>query len=370
MEPDAERDLVLIDIALTFVDLAGSQAEVDAETRKDWGDIAGELQRTLNMLSSTEAKQTAMRELSTKLIAKNQTELAVNLAKQMVPPPPPKVEQMPTPIDPFPVAKDEKPPDGEVKKEVQGNQQKLPPVEKKKEPPPVVRSPLEASWIALLIGTGSAVEAGKIVPAPALKDDEAIDPVARLGYAEGNARLGNFKLAHDIASHNPVLGLHRLESSIAVAAVALSQNKLAEAKTSATEALKGYQEFKIETPPAWLVIQLTKVCAGAGLTADVKKQVTDKLTGPKNKAIKALAQLALLKADLEANHGTRVSATHMDGFVTDKGTLGYSLALEYVARHNTRLGGRSDALGMLQGLSEEQQAFVQIGIALGLHEAK
>jgi len=42
--------------------------------------------------------------------------------------------------------------------------------------------------------------------------------------------------------------------------------------------------------------------------------------------------------------------------------------LEKVARHNTRLGG--DAAPMLEGLNDSQKAFVRVGIALGLVDAR
>ena len=57
-----------------------------------------------------------------------------------------------------------------------------------------------------------------------------------------------------------------------------------------------------------------------------------------------------------------MDAAIVDTFVSAKGTFGYGLALEYVARHNAPLGGRSEALAMAEGLSDTQKAFVQIGV--------
>ena len=242
IEPDAERNLVQIDIALTLIDLAGTPKEVLDETRLEWSDIATELQRTLNMITSAEAKQTAMRDVATKLIAKGQADIAVQLAKLMVPPPPAAVEGFPAITDPIPIAKDLQPPDGEPQKALRWKRRKS------RRPR---RSPLEAPYLALLIGTGSAEPRPRRSRRLLRARKRPSTPWCRLAYAEGHARQGNFELARKVAIlKGPPL--YRLESSIAVASLALSQNKIAEAKLSTrmpSTPTKNSSSFR--RPPGW-----------------------------------------------------------------------------------------------------------------------
>jgi hypothetical protein len=82
---DAERDLVLLDIALAIIELSGSTKEIADETRLDWDKIQKELERTLAKFTSDHAKLTALRDIGTVLINKGQPDIAVLLAAHMIP---------------------------------------------------------------------------------------------------------------------------------------------------------------------------------------------------------------------------------------------------------------------------------------------
>jgi len=98
------------------------------------------------------------------------------------------------------------------------------------------------------------------------------------------------------------------------------------------------------------------------------KEATDIVSALKDKqdkTTKSLAQLELLTAHLEAAPEP-VPASVVDHYVTLKDTTAYSLAVERIARHNTRLGRHSDALAMADALEEQHRPFVQLGVALGM----
>jgi DNA-directed RNA polymerase subunit M/transcription elongation factor TFIIS len=373
MHPDADRDTALIAVALALIDLGGTPKNEEDESRVDWATVQKNLGQLLASLSSVPAKQTGMREVGSRLIAKDKGDIAVALASQLAQP-----------------------------------------------EPGAARSPLDAQHIAFLCATAQAAEAGTIRPLPGTKkvnqppapekkevvdkdkDDDKdkdrdkdqdkpkeeakpqpqpqpqpnegeIDSVAQLGYAEAKAFEDNFEEARQLAKHNgPALG--RLEASIAVAAIAADKNKTADTKASAKDALEIYKELeqfkeaeKSKLPPAWLVIQLTRVCVRAGMAEDAKK-VANSLTEPQDKEAKALANLELILPQLESGN-TAVPVTVLEDLSDFKDTLAYGLALEMIARRNTRLGKQAEILATMQGLDDAQKAFVQIGIALGQLDA-
>src|SRR5207245_939357 len=73
-----------------------------------------------------------------------------------------------------------------------------------------------------------------------------------------------------------------------------------------------------------------------------------------DKAARAHAQLELLLVKLAelAQSGTTAEPKLVDDMVKDKDTLAYALGQEAVARHNTRLGQRSEVLDYLESLEE------------------
>jgi hypothetical protein len=90
-----ERDLLLMEVALTQVDLGGTPAEVENRTRRNWvqekgnrlkeGDrgVDWEILQTVGAIQSREARLMAVREVGRKLIAKGQPQLAVALTTRL-----------------------------------------------------------------------------------------------------------------------------------------------------------------------------------------------------------------------------------------------------------------------------------------------
>jgi hypothetical protein len=345
--PDAERDAVLIALMFVIID---NGAETESNSQLDWSTVKKELERTLVRMSSVEARQTALRDVVTRLIASNQTEIALKLVEQMVPPP--------EPASPSPQEQAD-PGDDESKPQPSKAKQKT-----------HLHSPLGAQQIALLYFLGGKDHNDKAHAIAHEPDPKAGDfgVIARLGYAEGKARKGQFEVARQIAraSGNE---MHRFEASLAVAAIAQADKKTTEAKANAQDALKSFGDLQkpASNVPTWLLIQLTRACA-RGDMASQAKQVIEAIP-EKDKGARALAQLELLLVQLEATSGP-VPVTLLDDYVTSKDTLAYAMVLERIARHNTRLGQRSEALALVNSLDEVNRPFVQIGVALGMVDAR
>jgi hypothetical protein len=346
-QPDAERDAVLI--ALMFV-LIDNGAETESPSQLDWSTVKKELERALIRLSSVEAKQTALRDVSTRLIAANQSEIALKLAEQMVPPPPP----------------DQASP----QEQVEGEEGAPKPQPNKAKQKPHVPSPLGAQQIALLYFLGGKDHTDKAHALAHEPDPKAGDlgVVARLAYAEGKARKNQYEAARQIAraSGNE---LHRFEASLAVAAIALADKKTAEAKDNAEDALKSFTDLQKTTSkiPVWLLLQLTRACARGDMANQAKKVIE---AIPENeKGARALAQLELLQVQLEAMPGP-VPLTLLDEYLPSKDTLAYAMTLQRIAQHNTRLGQRSESMALVDSMDETNRPFVQMGVALGMVDTR
>ncbi len=240
-----ERDAFLIDLALTWVDLGGTDEEDLDKVKLHWKKVQKELGEVLLAIRSPEALQTGLREVGGKLIKAGKPELAQVLAVQVV----------------NVINTKAAPPDGG-----ETAAQKA------------AKTPLSAQKIAFLLKDHS--EDAKAIAAP--PDKNTADPIARQGYAEGYARGGDFSKAEDVAkAAGPPLEC--LQAALGVAAVALQAEKaevagplLVFAREQAAKARKAGV-----TVPAWDLLQLSRLLAQAGKTTEAKEmlaQLPDKTT--------------------------------------------------------------------------------------------
>jgi hypothetical protein len=80
-----ERDALLAELALAWVDLGGDRAEVTNGTRVKWEDVGRDIERTLNKVGAPDARADAFRRICRKLIEKSQVEQIRSLARQLAP---------------------------------------------------------------------------------------------------------------------------------------------------------------------------------------------------------------------------------------------------------------------------------------------
>jgi tetratricopeptide (TPR) repeat protein len=344
---DAERDVVLIGLMNVLLD---SSADVEAGNKLSWGTVKQELGRALQRISSEESRQSALREVATRLIAAKQDELALRLVEETVPQAP--APAAPPPQDPVDQGED------------------APKIAPQPSAPKRPGALLAAQQVAVLYAVGQKDKAIAIADPNTSEDNQ----VARQGWAEAKARKGEFAEARKIAKTGDN-DLHHFEASLAVALLAGSQGKTAEAKTNLDDALKALARLKQAQPknkghvvPVWLMIELARACAHSDMAKEAK-EVIDAM-GDDEKAARSVAQLELLQVQLEAKKTQDVPPSLVNEIMTSKDTAAYWLAMERVARHNTRLGKRSEALAMIDGGDGSSQPFVQLGVALGMMDLR
>jgi hypothetical protein len=316
-----DRDWFLIDLAKSQVELGGNDDAIRDKTGLDWQDVFKELRQTLGNIKSNEAKAAAVREVGWSLMQKKQDGLAFALAREFI---------------------DENDPD----------------------------SPFRAQVVALMLAAKQSEEAAKQIAAPTGKEDLGLLP--RLAYAEGKAWEGEYPEALKVATDGKPLPSEKLEALLAVAAVAVLQgNKDDSAKKPLEAALPLENFLRIKAKGKGLSplapYQLARLAARADFQPEEMKKLADTLP---DKAARARAQLEFLYADLrtKAKNRTPAELSTVDNFIKDKDTLAYPLAVEAIARHNTRLGHQSDIQDAIEGMEERFRPFAHVGIALGLQD--
>jgi hypothetical protein len=310
-----DADLFLIDLALTIPELGGTEEEWIAGEKYQWKDeIRQQLLQTLERITSPEARAMAMRELTTRLLAKKQPKLAAAVAAQISNP-------------------------------VAGR-----------------RPPVTSQAVAVLLLEGESVE--KLVKAPDPK--EVPEPLARVGYAEYYARKGSYADAQELAfAKGPPL--EQLEACVGAAQVILSRGKDANPEDAAPFADKALEIVGKVTEqkgkvPSWLLLQTIRVGArvkGGSAVATLPKQLPPDF--------QPRGYLELILADLDAAK-TRVSSDVLSPLQQTDAPNPTALGLgwEALARQNARAGDTKAV--------EDESTFemnlpyrpmVQTGIALG-----
>jgi DNA-directed RNA polymerase subunit M/transcription elongation factor TFIIS/tetratricopeptide (TPR) repeat protein len=328
---DVESDAVVLELLALLIKY-GADSEVGSQL--GWGTVKEELRRALHRISSVEAQQTALREVITALLHAKQDADALRLAEDLAPVP-------------------------EATAEVSGDGSEDQPKQAAKARPKAL-SPLAAQQVVLWYVKGDDKKAKAIA--------DSDDLVARLGWAQAHARKGEFAKGREIA-RAAGNDLHRLEASIAIAAIA--DKKSSDARTSTEDALHAYKTIKgtpKATIPIWVLVDLARTCVRNDMVKEAKEVI--EAMGEKEKSARAVAQLALLQEQMDSSSAAEVPVKLIDETITAKDTFGYWAALQRVARHNTALGKRSEAVAMLGPLDEKTQPFVQIGVALGMLDAR
>jgi hypothetical protein len=334
-ERESDRDLFLIDLAASQVGLGGTPDEVLSKERLDWDEpgrdhnqalqhrsAAKEINATLQAITSPEARALALREVAAKLFRKGQKPLAVGLGLKL--------------------------------SSAKGGGAKAGNFDP--------GSLALAQVVALLF----AADQGKAAEEKLSK--VKLPWVRRLSTAEARALQGDFEKAREEAQRPGDL-LGRLLASLAVAAVALEQGKLEEARTSAEDALKAEAHLRKQdaNAPALLLLRqyLARVAARAGVSGAeaLPKTISDR-------ACKARARLEFLYLDLEKRQKDGITAEPKlaDDIVKDKETLSYARALEAIARHNARLGGEGS--DNVEALEERFRPLAHVGVALGIQDKR
>jgi hypothetical protein len=322
-----EHDALLRDIALTLVDLGGNNKEKEDGAKLGWDRVQQELGRTLLKITAVEAQALTLRDVASRLLEKGPEAGVAALS---------------------------------VANNVGGAAGGA------SAAGAAPHSPLTAQKVAILLAQGKAEMAAQILALP--KEEEITDVAVRLAYAEGLARQGKFAEAMQLAERKGP-PLDRLQALLGVAAIAAAdRNSTSRGENTRPALVKAFALVEAESKkgfevPVWDRIQLGRLAARAGLEERVPL-VLGKLP---DKAARGRVQLELVRVQLDAAPGFVDPAVVKD--LPDKEALAHGLALEALARHNTRVGSRTAVLESIEGLEENQRPFVFVGLALGEEDA-
>jgi hypothetical protein len=302
--PTLEWEIRLTDTALSQIQLAGTDEQVQDKERLSWPDTQKEIARTLNRIVSLDGKLLALREVGGELLKRNKGEVAVALAT-----------------------------------EAAGGGKGA--------------GPLVGAQVALLLALTRTDQAAKLLPPP--KAGVSPDLATRLGYAEGWARTGDFTKARQLAGEKGPAN-DRAHAFLAVATAALQADKMDEldaslkkARDALTEERKGAQKHPL------LLWQAARLAAWSS-DPEQAKQLSALIA---DADLRARAELELLHRHLKDNRPA-------DPKALNKKTPTYSQALEDVARSRTTQGQRAQVEQQAEQMEERQfRPFLFLGIALG-----
>jgi hypothetical protein len=314
-----ERDALLLDLACTQVDLGGTAKDKDEGKSLGWESTQKELERTLLRINAREARAVALREVITRLMSKGKEvePVALGLA---------------------------------IKVGAGGGKGE---------------EPIVTQQLALLEALGKDQEAGEMLKH--LAGEEGNDLLDRLVRAEGLARQGKFAEACKVAGKEG-LPQHQLQALLVVSAIAVADKAPSARTQNSRDCLE--RAFKLAEEelkkgrkvPVWDLIQLGRVAARAGLD----DRIPSLLAKLPDKSARGRVQLEGVLVKLEGTPGAVDPATWT---LPDKDSLGHGLALEAIARHNSRVASPSTTLALLEGLEENWRPFVHAGVALGEQDA-
>jgi hypothetical protein len=330
-----ERDLILIDLALTQLN-QGTLPPGERETAGEvWEKTIREVDQTLQEVSE-EGRSVAVRLVSSKLIEQGQGALAPTRAQKLST----RAVQV------------------QEKKEDEG-EEPLPPKESVEK-----ATPVRAQEIALWLALENPTNAAEVLPKAESPERSLIE---RIGYAEGFARLGQWDKAKErMKKPGPVKD--RFQACLAVADIA-SRDQASEARSCIEEAhgLVHKGKFKDTSIPVslWDRFNLARVAARAGL-GDKARQLAEELQLPD--PLRGRISLEILRTQLAGKKGQAEQT--WDNSAPDN-TVARALAVLAVARHKARYGSSSAVLEEVEALEPERvRPFGYLGVVLASQDEK
>jgi hypothetical protein len=358
-----ERDLLLLDLALSQVDLGGDKTEVFNKVRVKWEDALTELRRTLENVRTPEARAEALREVGRKLIGRGQGPNALSLVGSLASGDEVPEAQALVGLELL-KAKENKLAEGIADGALGHYKNPAAPAAPgagSKVPPP------SSSLIALFLALGQLPKAQEVVEAtapPAGKKEEKpeVDPAVHLGFVEGTARKGDLEVARQRASATGPPAL-RVAALLAVANVAVENGQPDAGRPDVEAALKLLKGGGWDQPASpWLLWRLVRLGVQVGL-GEAVEEYARLIPDP---GLRGRAELELLRGRLAATPG-RAEEALLDGL--SKGTLAQGVGREWLARHNARTGAGDLQKTIDAWEPEGHRALGAVGQALGLQDA-
>jgi hypothetical protein len=351
---DGERDLQAIELALAQVDLFGTQQEIDAGSRiLLWKDASKDIRPTLQGLTTPEARVEAVRQLSRKLIAKGQLDLAQSVAFQLNFNEAERPEML-----------------GVIGVEwVRTNHgpglEKL--VDDAMEyyaPGTAKAPPIAPALMALLVARNQEEVVKNLfhVSAPA-PDVKSVTSEIRLGYSQGLALRDERDRAWRLAL-TPGLPTERLAALVAVAEVAAEKypDETRKGIQSAIDILD--KELKGgKGADSWLLFRLVRLGAQVRVPAEQLGGVAVSIA---DSGLQDRAKLEIYRTRLGGLSSADAEAL-LTSILEEKP---HPLVLKLIARHNSQHGSSTAVLKAVDAWEPESlRPFGYIGAALGMQDA-
>lgn len=325
----ADRDALLLEVALAQVDLAGGTTAKGEAEPLGWPEAANQWRQTLAMVDSPSARVAAARELSRKLIARGQFPLAADL-----------VRWLRTSLNPTG-------PGGQNKDQTD----------------------ISAQPVALLLAVQRPAQAAVLIPpAPPetkkKKKKPKPDLVTQLIHQENWARQHQLSAARHFFVNAEGHVRERLECLLTLAAAAFDQDQAPEADTCFEEALRLLPTLPKEEPGvSWLLWGWARLSARAGKVGSTKL-FTDAIRNPALRAWVHLEQYRLQAAKAE-----HLADRSWSQAVPDKTALAHGLAFEVFTRFKAKQGAGSELLDAVsQAEPENVRPLGYVGLALGVQD--
>jgi hypothetical protein len=346
-----ERDAFLINLALAQIDLGGERPELENETRLSWDEAQKEIRQTLQNLASPEGRSEAVRQVTRKLLAKDQGMRAGGLASLF----PEQLSELLAVAGLEMVrAKQEQLAEALAEQAAQNIPPPAQPQAAEPKPPAVSGAP---SLIALWLALGKPDKAAAVAP-PAQAGKEQ-DVNALVGNVEALAIQGKWDQARQLIRAIPAPE-ERLPPLLALIATAEDNGQATAARPDLEAALSLIEtEGKDRPISPWQLVRLAHAGAAAGLEERI--QAVARLVP--DLAARGRMQLEILRRRLAA---TKDRADDSWVQIVDANTPAHPQALEMLARHNTRQGVAMQAT--IEGWDEKFQPFGYLGVALGLQD--
>ena len=339
--PSRERDLLLQELALTQIDLAGDDLDVKQHLRLTWDKALQEVQQTLQNLASVEAipnlpspgpRIGALREVCRKLVSKGKPEAVASLTALSFP----AGEEMST--------------EGRALiglELVRANEPKA---------AELLSQNLEGASpaaVALYIALGQVDKVKELVDQ--FKEDDKLSDAGLLADALGLAHKGSIEPARLQARANRTPA-YRVQALSAIAGVQDAQAGRADVEAAASIVEGKLHGKGVATT---VLVQLVQAGIRAGATDRMKALVANV-----DPAVRNQLQLELFRAQLAATKDKADESLADE--VGEKASITQGLAHEALARHNSK--HESGILKNIGGWDEAIKPFGYIGAALGMQD--
>jgi hypothetical protein len=343
----AERDAILIDLAVDQLDLGSDSEEAQKKgIRLKWDDVILEVRRTLQEIKSPEARLLGLRQVESKLINLNLPNFAARLPDAVLDPNDPHRAEALAQYGLLII-------DQKEQANVQATQalQASKPVKKNEKELAVS---LPASLIALLV----ALDRKDVKELTPPKSNPPLD--ARVGYTWGLAYRGQLGEARTLAtSEGPAS--HQLQALIALVDALVDKKADIEVDLKAAiERVEPALKEKEANVSPWMLYRLVQLGARGG-KADQVSKVTGLIPDPE---LRNRADLEIALATLPSSNPDE----KLNDLAGHKPPCRHGLLV--LARHNTRYGSSSTVSKTVEAWEPDLRPLGFAGIALGMQDSE